>query len=200
MIQRGYIAQLFRDHGYLEEFIDQHWPNGRTRDGETRLRRCEGWRQRHEEQPSADEIGDDLDTEAFEQRFALESQLRDFLAHNLSVLEPGLRLYESDGKRGIEYSMDGGRIDVLAVDRGGKHVVIELKLSRGRSRALGQLLYYMGWVDKHLSNPPCRGFVVAEEISEELRLAVARVPGASLFQYRISMVVEPAAIGAPDRA
>ena len=31
--------------------------------------------------------------EAEEQEFPLEADLRDFLAHNLSVIEPGLQLY-----------------------------------------------------------------------------------------------------------
>jgi RecB family endonuclease NucS len=50
--------------------------------------------------------------------------------------------------------VDSGRIDVLAVDSENKYVVIELKLSRGRSKALGQLNYYMGWVDEHLESAP----------------------------------------------
>jgi RecB family endonuclease NucS len=82
--------------------------------------------------------------------FALEAHLRDFLAKNLGHIEPGLRLYEGNGRTGIEYPLEGGRIDLLAVDQSQKYVVIELKLSQGRNKALGQLLYYMGWVDQNL--------------------------------------------------
>ena len=81
--------------------------------------------------------------------------------------------------------------DILAVDRENKLVVIELKLARGRNKALGQLVYYMSWVDANLGSGPCRGMIVASEIPEEVRTAIRRVPGVSLFRYRITMSVEP---------
>jgi len=82
----------------------------------------------------------------------------------------------------------------LAVDRNGKYGVIELKLSQGRNKALGQLLYYMGWVDRHLGNGPCRGYIIASDITEELTIAVLRVPGVSLAKYRMSFGIEPVAV------
>ena len=69
--------------------------------------------------------------------------------------------------------------------------MIELKLSQGRNRTLGQLLYYMGWVDQHLGKGPCRGFIIAKDITEELSIAVARVPGVRLAKYRMSFAIEP---------
>ena len=74
-----------------------------------------------------------------EQRFALEADLRDFLGRNLTVLEPGLRLYRDAERDGVEFSIDDGRgrIDLLALDARGLPVVIELKLSRGRNQTLG---------------------------------------------------------------
>lgn len=134
------------------------------------------------------------DTEPDESlEFALEAHLRDFLARNLERIEPGLRLYESGERKGIEFPVEGGRIDLLAIDRTGKYVVIELKLSRGRNKALGQLLYYMGWIDQHLGQGPCRGYIIASEITEELAIAVSRVPGVSLAKYRMSFAIEPVA-------
>jgi RecB family endonuclease NucS len=89
--------------------------------------------------------------------FAFEAHLRDFLAKNLDRIETGLRLYASPEHTGVEFPVDGGRIDLLAVDRNGKFVVIELKLSQGRNKTLGQLLYYMGWVDQHLGRGTLSG-------------------------------------------
>jgi hypothetical protein len=66
-----------------------------------------------------------------------------------------------------------------------------LKVSQGRSKTLGQLLYYMGWVDQHLGNGRCRGFIIASEITEDLAVAVKRVPGVSLARYRMSFAIEP---------
>ena len=70
-------------------------------------------------------------------------------------------------------------------------MAIELKLSQGRNKALGQLLYYMGWVDKNLGRGACRGFIIANEIDEELSIAVSRVVGVSLAKYRMSFAIEP---------
>ena len=64
------------------------------------------------------------------------------------------------------------------------------RLARGRNKALGQLLYYMGWVDKHLGKGACRGIIVAREISDDLVLAAQRVQGVSLYRYKLSVSVE----------
>ena len=199
-VRRGYIAQLLRDKGLLDSFIGRHWAFGSTPEGAKKLRYYERLRTRHLELLGGADEDDDRTPEAgaeeedSAQGFALESDLRDFLANNLSVLEPGLRLYNLAGRSGVEFSIDHGQIDILAVDRDNKNVVIELKLSRGRNRALGQLLYYMGWVDKNLGSAPCRGMIIASDIPEEVRTAARRVPGVALFRYRIAMSVEPVSV------
>jgi hypothetical protein len=48
----------------------------------------------------------------------------------------------------------------------------------------------MAWVDKHLGNGPCRGIIVAKEITDDLVLAVERVQGVSLNRYKLSVSVE----------
>ena len=54
-----------------------------------------------------------------------------------------------------------------------------------------QLLYYMGWVDKNLGNGPCRGAIIANEITDDLKIAVARVSGVALLQYKMQFTVDP---------
>ena len=78
------------------------------------------------------------------------------------------------------------------MDRAGRFVVFELKVSQGRNRALGQLLYYMSWIDEHLGNGPCRGVIIARDITPDLALAVKRTQGVSLFRYKMTFSVEPA--------
>jgi hypothetical protein len=208
-VRRGHIAYLFREHGLLDEFIAKHWSFGATPEGQTKLRFYEKRRQKHlallggvDQDDSTDVEGDETpdsgeQEEQQAQSFALEANLRDFLANNLTVLEPGLKLYADGTHNGIEYPIDHGQIDILATDKNERPVVIELKLARGRSKALGQLIYYMGWVDEHLGRGSSRGVVVASEISDELVTAIRRVPGVSLFRYRISMSVEAVAIAKP---
>ncbi len=193
-VRRGYMVDLLEKHNLLDLFKDEYWAYGKTLAGEQKRKRYLSLKARYEDflagkggDEAADEQGE---AEEAEQQFAVESDLRDFLANNLSIIEPGLRLYEREGQTGIEYAIDDGRIDILAVDKTGRLVVIELKVSRGRNRSVGQLLYYMGWIDQHLAKEPCRGMIIAREIPDDLILAVQRVPGVSLYRYNLSVSVE----------
>lgn len=123
--------------------------------------------------------------------FAYESDLRDYLSKNLPILESGLRLYEEEGITGVEFPVGGRFIDLLAVDARGGFVVIELKVSRGYDRVVGQLLRYMAWIRKNLAEPnqTIRGMIVAREISEDLLLACSFLPNVELFEYELSLAV-----------
>ena len=193
VVRKGYLVELFEARGVMEAFVEQYWSGRHTDAGERRHRKFLDLKLRNERRLDGeldDEMPEDEDESAEEQRFALEADLRDFLAANLRVIEPGLKLYRDGEQDGVEFSVDGGRIDILAIDQNGTPVVIELKLSKGRNRAIGQLLYYMGWVDKNLGRGRSRGVIVARDIPDDLLLATQRVSGVSLYRYRVSMVVE----------
>lgn len=198
-LRRGYIIALFEQHGLFDDFKKQHWSVGNTPAGETKRRRYLCIKSDYEAfLAGRGSEGDDADEEEPSDeehalQFAVEAHLRDFLAKNLDRVEPGLHLYSSPDASGVEFQVGGGRIDILALDRAGNFVVIELKLSQGRNKTLGQLLYYMGWVDQHLGQGPCRGFIIARDISHELTVAVARVPGVKLARYVMSFAIEPLA-------
>ena len=189
-LRRGYIAELFEKKSIFSLFKDQRWPNGNTPDGERLLRRYRKVKVQYEEFMGEGGSGNGEEPDLDEDRFAAESDLRDFLAKNLERVEPALRLYQSGEQTGIEFPVEGGRIDIVAIDRGGRFVVFEFKVSRGRNRALGQLLYYMGWVDKNLGNAPCRGIIIAKEITDDLVIATRRAADVSLFRYHLSVSVE----------
>jgi hypothetical protein len=131
--------------------------------------------------------------EAEGSEFAYEHDLRDYLARNLSMIEAGLTLYNEEGISGTEFPAGTRFIDILAVDRDKNYVVIELKVSRGYDRTVGQLLRYIGWVEQHHaeSGKSVRGVIVAKEISEDLRLACRRLSGVRLFEYDLSVTLKP---------
>lgn len=192
-VRRGFIIRLFQENNILSEFIEKFWIVGKSSWGELKIQRFLRLAEDYENYLSGnspeEEITSQQDIDSFE--FALESHLRDFLAKDLEHIEPGLKLYKSEERNGVEFPVEGGRIDILAVDKEGRLVVVELKLSQGRNKVLGQILYYMGWVDAHLSNSPCRGIIIASEISKELSTAVSRAPGIKLYRYKMSFSVEP---------
>ncbi len=121
--------------------------------------------------------------------FAYEADLRDFLARNLPLLERGLRLYEDEGITGVEFPVGGRFVDILAVTPEKDYVVIELKVSRGYDRVVGQLLRYMAWIAKNHAEPSqkVRGIIVAREITSDLLLACSELPNIELFEYQLSV-------------
>ena len=127
--------------------------------------------------------------------FAYEHDLRDFLARNLHLIEPGLQLYTDEGINGIEFPAGGRYIDLLAVDADSNYVVIELKVSKGYDRVVGQLLRYVNWIKKHHAEPgrQVRGIILAKQISDDLRLACLSLPDISLYEYELAVSVNKVA-------
>ncbi|MHB8656122.1 MAG: endonuclease NucS domain-containing protein [Terriglobia bacterium] len=121
--------------------------------------------------------------------FAYEEHLRDYLARNLHILEPALTLWNGSELESVEFAIEGRRIDILAKDTAGIPVVVELKVSRGHERTIGQCLYYRAKIKEIMKVGKVRIFIVAQEISPELKLAAQEVPDVSLFEYSLSMTV-----------
>lgn len=125
-------------------------------------------------------------------QFVMEQDLQRHLAYNLAIIEPGLTLFEDEDLRGLEYPAGGGRrIDILATDKDGGFVVLELKVQKGYDRVVGQLLRYMNWVRKELADPGqrVRGIIICRTMSEDLRLACASVADIELLEYKLSVTV-----------
>jgi len=131
----------------------------------------------------------ELEAESNDSEFAKEKDLQNFLLKHLEKIEPGLELFDDGERDGEEYPAGRRRIDILATDREGQLVVIELKVSRGHDRTIGQILNYIGWVKENLAEPnqEVRGIIIAKEITEDLRLTclLPQIP-VSLREYSIS--------------
>jgi endonuclease len=123
--------------------------------------------------------------------FLLEQDLQRYLSENLQCIEPGLKLYEAEGIRGLEFEAGGRRIDILAVDKTGAYVVIELKVSKGYDKVVGQLLRYTNWIRQNLAEQGqrVRGVIICRSISDDLRLACAGNPDIELYEYELSVAV-----------
>jgi len=146
------------------------------------------------EKVAVDEAEGDNDSSAEQstQEFAYERDLQNFLIKNLDAIEPGLSLFQDDGVSGVEFPVGGRFIDILAVDKDGSLVVIELKVSKGYDRVVGQLLRYVAWIKKNQAEDKqkVRGIIVARAISEDLKLACSGIKDLQLFEYQISVSLE----------
>ena len=85
--------------------------------------------------------------ELAETSISLERDIEDHLVHHLDSIESGLRLV------GRQISTDVGRIDILAEDRSGVRVVIEVKVGEAKDSAVGQIARYLGWYAKTDGKP-----------------------------------------------
>jgi len=122
------------------------------------------------------------------QEFAFEKDLRNFLSKNLEIIESGLKLFVDGDINGIEYPVGGRFIDILAVDSNNDFVVIELKVSKGYDRVIGQLLRYMGWIEQNQAdNQKVRGMIICKSISNDLKLACLKLHNVLLYEYDLSI-------------
>jgi hypothetical protein len=68
-------------------------------------------------------------------------------------------------------------------------VVIELKVSRGHEKVVGQALYYRAKIKQQFGVERVRIFVVAAAISPELAAAASEVSDVLLFAYTLTVKV-----------
>ena len=195
-IRKGLFVTELEKLGKHSDFCEQHWRNGASRNGVRLIRRYKSCLSELDtiaaDDVDEDEFGSIPDPGASieQSRFAYEDDLRDYLASNLSLIEPGLTLFRDDkGIEGVEYSIDqtNRRVDILAIDREGTPVVIELKVSRGYERVLGQCQYYKNRLKERMSASKVRVIIVAREITNHLSTACMDVPDIELFEYSLSV-------------
>jgi hypothetical protein len=187
-LKRAKIVKTLTDNGLLAQFVDKYYPSGKTKKGQTRI---QFWLKLYDRSAGGEEPEEEEETESSdEKQFAYEKDLQSYLANHLNKIEPGLKLYQqSDDISGLEFPIGntGRRIDILAIDKSGVYVIIELKVSRGYDRTAGQVLYYQVMVKKYLNASKVRIIIVANEVSEELKLALETIPNVELFEYILSM-------------
>ena len=124
--------------------------------------------------------------------FAMEKHLEDFLVKNWTktLLASEFSIYEEDGEPvGQQYATDAGPIDVLAVSKDKKRLlVVELKRGRASDVVVGQVLRYMGFVKDQIAeaDQAVEGAIIALEDDQKLRWALMAVPQISFYRYEVS--------------
>jgi restriction system protein len=128
--------------------------------------------------------------------FALEKHLEDFLVQNWQHTELGRHydIYEEDNEMvGQQYPSDTGPIDILAISKDKKDIlVVELKKGRVSDVVVGQIQRYMGYVIDELAekNQTVRGVIIAFEDDLKIRRALSATQNIDFYTYKISFKLE----------
>jgi restriction system protein len=124
--------------------------------------------------------------------FALEKHLEEFLVHNWphTVLGQKYNIFEEDGELvGQQYPSDTGPIDILAISKDKKELlVVELKKGRASDVVVGQVQRYMGYVLEELAetDQSVRGVIIALEDDLRLRRALKVTNNIDFYRYQVS--------------
>lgn len=124
--------------------------------------------------------------------FALEKHLEDFLVENWAQTDLGKEysIYEEEGERvGQQYQTDTGPIDILAISKDKKRLlVVELKKGRASDAVVGQVLRYMGYVKEELAeeSQSVKGVIIAQEDDQKIRRALMVTTNIDFYRYQVS--------------
>jgi restriction system protein len=128
--------------------------------------------------------------------FALEKHLEDFLVHNWKSTEIGKNydIYvEDDEIIGQQYPTDTGPLDILAISKDNKTLlVVELKKGRASDTVVGQCQRYMGYVKEELAekNQDVRGVIIAFEDDKKIQRALSVTQNIEFYTYKINFQLE----------
>lgn len=124
--------------------------------------------------------------------FALEKHLEDFLVQNWAQTELGRNydIYEEDGALvGQQYPTDTGPIDILAISKDKKTIlVVELKKGRVSDHVVGQVQRYMGYVLEELmeEGQNVKGVIIGLEDDLRIKRALMVANNIDFYRYQVS--------------
>lgn len=99
-------------------------------------------------------------------------------------------VYQEDGEIvGQQYPSDTGPIDILAISKDKKELlVVELKKGRASDNVVGQIQRYMGFVQEELveNGQTVKGDIIALENDKRIKRALAVASNIEFYQYQVS--------------
>lgn len=145
----------------------------------------------------------DEDIESTSQ-FVFEEHLEEFLIKNWSQTELSQRyeLFEEFGEMsGQQYPTDTGPIDILAISKDKKELlVIELKRGRASDKVVGQIQRYMGYVKDELAEEgqSVKGMIIGYEGDTKLKRALSVASNIEFYRYSIGFKLLKGFVQTPD--
>ena len=123
--------------------------------------------------------------------FALERHLEDFLVENWNntELSKNYNIYEDDEVFGQQFQTDTGPIDILAISKDKKELlVIELKKGKASDTVVGQIQRYMGYIKNEFleEGQTVKGVIIALEDSIKIQRALSVTKDIEFYRYKVN--------------
>ena len=127
--------------------------------------------------------------------FALERHLEDFLVKNWdnTILAKDYDIYEDDEVFGQQFQTDTGPIDILAISKDHKELlVIELKKGKASDTVVGQVQRYMGYIKSDFLEPDqnVKGIIIALEDDLSIKRALSVANDIKFYRYKVNFELQ----------
>ena len=117
-----------------------------------------------------------------------ETELRNEMISQINIFFPSYKIFGNN--EGIDYQIEGKRIDVLLENNDGSLLVIELKAGITNYKVIAQILMYMGLLTQKYPDRDIQGCIVAGEIDSTLKNASKTVENVSLKSYKMKLELQ----------
>jgi restriction system protein len=123
-------------------------------------------------------------------QFVFEEHLEEFLIKNWNKTELSQKydLFEAFGETGQQYPTDTGPMDILAISKDKKELlVIELKRGRASDKVVGQIQRYMGYVKDELAEEgqSVKGMIIGATEDIKLKRSLSVASNIEFYRYLI---------------
>jgi hypothetical protein len=130
---------------------------------------------------------EEINNQEIESLFTYEKDLQKSLYNDVESLFPEYVVF-GNNKEGIEYSINGKRIDVLLTHKkSGDLLAIELKSGNADFKVFGQISMYLGLLKMKFPDKIAKGLIIAGSIDESLQFACSTSNLIALKTYKMKL-------------
>lgn len=121
--------------------------------------------------------------------FSYERDLKNSMVSQIAELFPGYKIFGNHNE-GVEYLIDGKRIDILLEKSDGELLAVELKSGVANFNVFGQVSMYLGLLMDRFPDKQIKGCIVAGEIDLTLKSATKTTNLISLKTYKMKLELQ----------
>lgn len=118
--------------------------------------------------------------------FSYERDLKNAMVSQISDLFPDYQIFGRNNE-GVEYLIEGKRVDLLLESKGGSLLAVELKSGLADYKVFGQISMYLGLLMDRFPDKQIKGCIVAGQIDNTLKSATKTSDRISLMTYAMKL-------------